>query len=109
VTDGHNAPAVVRHIVETRPEAAVLLRQLDGAAFDPAGTMVEIRLRPDAPAAPVDDGPLAGRYLVVDASGAPTGEILLWVENGLLSSAEYAWYTDDPPAAWPAPQELRVQ
>ena len=109
MTDGRNAPAVVRHIVESRPEATVLTRQLEGADFDPEGTMIDIRTAPGAPPAAVGDGPLDGRYIVVDGSGGPTGEVLVWVENGLLSSAEYAWYTDEAPDAWPDPALVRIE
>ena len=39
-------------------------------------------------------------------SGQTTGEILVWMENGYVSSAEHAWYTDDPPLAWPVAAQL---
>jgi hypothetical protein len=109
MTDGHHAPAVVRHIVESRPEAAVLTRQLEGADFDPQGTMLEIRTAAGSPTVALADGPLDGRYLVVDDSGAPTGEVLVWIEDGRLSAAEYAWYTDEAPDAWPDPARVRIE
>ena len=37
------------------------------------------------------------------------GEVLVWIEDGLLSSAEYAWYTDEAPDAWPDPALVRIE
>ncbi|MEV1117148.1 hypothetical protein AB0I91_18915 [Actinosynnema sp. NPDC049800] len=38
---------------------------------------------------------------VVDDSGVPSGEILLWATRGYLSAIEYAWYGDEVPRALP--------
>ncbi|MFB7877650.1 hypothetical protein ACFC06_20570 [Nocardia sp. NPDC056064] len=45
---------------------------------------------------------------VTDCSGSPVGEIILWVEKGLLSSIEYAWYTDERPRTLPEPARIEV-
>jgi hypothetical protein len=45
---------------------------------------------------------------VHDESGEYTGELLLWLEDGLLSSLEYAWVTDSMPDSLPEVERLRV-
>lgn len=45
---------------------------------------------------------------VTDRSGAPVGEVILWVEHGRLSGIEYAWYTDKRPQALPEPAQIEV-
>lgn len=55
---------------------------------------------------PLPDGPVSGRLLVLGDAGEPTGEILVWIAGGLLAGLEYAWYTDEPPTAWPAVDHL---
>jgi hypothetical protein len=37
-----------------------------------------------------------------------TGEFLLWLIDGYLSSVEYAWVTDEPPADLPDPGSIQV-
>jgi hypothetical protein len=76
------------------------------ARFGSSPTEVTITSRPDAARTQLADGPLPVRALVIDAAGLTTGEILVWMEDGCLSSAEHAWYTDDPPSAWPAVAQM---
>jgi hypothetical protein len=45
---------------------------------------------------------------VSDQDGTPVGELILWVEDGWLSGIEYAWYTDERPAALPDPDRVQV-
>jgi hypothetical protein len=54
----------------------------------------------------VPDGPLPVRTSVIGDDGQFDGELLVWVEAGLLSALEYAWVTDQPPAALPQPSRL---
>ena len=98
--------ATLEAIIGRVPETDVLLHQLVGARFESSPTDVTITCRPDAASAQVPDGPLPVRALVTDAIGQTTGEILVWMENGYVSSAEHAWYTDDPPLAWPVAAQL---
>jgi hypothetical protein len=60
------------------------------------------------PPADVPDG-----VLPVDAQvhvgGVFVGEILLWITGGLLSSVEYAWVTDEPPATLPPAENVTVR
>ncbi|MFC9964573.1 hypothetical protein [Nocardia ignorata] len=45
---------------------------------------------------------------VTDHNGSPVGEIILWIDNGWLSSIEYAWYTDERPRILPEPTQIEV-
>ena len=101
MTEPH-VTATLEAIIGRVPEAGALLDQLVAARFESGPTEVTITCRPDAASTQVPDGPLPVRALVTDALGQTTGEILVWMEDGYLSSAEHAWYTDDPPLAWPA-------
>jgi hypothetical protein len=61
------------------------------------------------PATACPDGPLTVRAFVSGPSGETTGEILVWVEAGLLSALEFAWYTDKAPEEFPPPESINVQ
>ena len=39
---------------------------------------------------------------------AEVGEILLWIRDGLWIGLEQAWFTDEPPASWPDPAQVRL-
>jgi len=45
---------------------------------------------------------------VVNDVGEPVGELLVWLESGLLAGLEYAWFTDEMPLALPAPEHVRL-
>jgi hypothetical protein len=45
---------------------------------------------------------------VEEPNGEPLGEIVVWVTAGYLSDLEFAWVTDDIPAAIPSPERIRV-
>lgn len=36
------------------------------------------------------------------------GEILVWIESGVLAGIEYAYYMGDTPAELPAPDQVTV-
>jgi hypothetical protein len=63
-----------------------------------------LRLHIDAGASKLamPDGAITGFY-AVDDGGSATGELILWIEDGLPSILEYAWYTNNPPATLPEP------
>lgn len=71
--------------------------------------MLDLVVDHQAPVITVDDGPLTGRTLVVTDRGEMTGEIIVWVRGGMLSALEHAWYSEEPPAAWPEPHELSFE
>jgi hypothetical protein len=45
---------------------------------------------------------------VVDEAGAPVGELLVWLKDGMLAGLEYAWYTDAAPKVLPTPDRIRL-
>jgi hypothetical protein len=45
---------------------------------------------------------------VLGDAGELFGEILLWASGGYLSAVEFAWYGDEPPAAFPDVDAIRV-
>ncbi|GEL48671.1 hypothetical protein CHO01_37870 [Cellulomonas hominis] len=66
------------------------------------------RLHPDDS----PQGPVPGhRHLCFgrDHGGPPEGELLFWVNiSGDVAEIELIWYTDDPPATWPAAGDLWI-
>lgn len=54
------------------------------------------------------DGLLPITADVLDTRGQYTGELILWLKDGRLSSLEYAWVTDLPPTELPPIQSIRV-
>lgn len=71
-------------------------------------TMLELRVtRPAAPSA-FKDGPAPISATVSDSAGAAIGEMLLWLEDGYLSTLEFAWWTDDPPDHLPNLDRVQV-
>ena len=71
---------------------------------------VDIQVNGGAPSSSVEPknrlAPYGGRVAALD--GEPTGDIILFVDDGYLSCLEYVYYTDHPPAAWPALDRVEV-
>jgi hypothetical protein len=63
--------------------------------------------RQNAAASPIANGPIPVRALV-GQDRAVEGELLVWVEDGFLSALEFAWVTDEMPAALPRREQIRV-
>jgi hypothetical protein len=71
-------------------------------------TMLRLDITPGAPKLPVADGPMADFY-VLDDRGQLSGELFLWIEDGEPSTLEYAWYTEEPPAALSKPRRVIIK
>ena len=100
---------VLLDIVALTAGGDVLARQLAAARLTVTPTEVLVSPPPGTAAADLPDGPVPARGLVDSPEGEPVGEILVWVQDGLVTSAEHAWYTDDPPTAWPPPRSVTVE
>ena len=71
-------------------------------------TFLDLSIALAAPSAEFADGPLPVRALVTSSGSQLIGEILVWIQGGYLTGLEYDWYTDDPPAQWPSPDQLQT-
>ena len=71
-------------------------------------TMLDLRVGQSMPASVFADGPIPVAAEVSDESGAPVGELLVWVDQCRLGTLEFAWWTDDPPRTLPSPSRLKV-
>ncbi len=100
---------LIAHIVEPLGgEAAVLLEQAKSAVvvlYSP--TRVDVTVPDVAVRSALPDGPTPGRAIVYDNRDQPVGEILVWIRSGLMIGLEQAWFTDEPPTAWPSPSQVR--
>ncbi|MDR6639603.1 hypothetical protein J2Y68_003264 [Paenarthrobacter nitroguajacolicus] len=70
--------------------------------------MLGLRPTPDLAPSAFPGGPMPVSVEVIDASGEPVGELLVWVDAGHLSALEFAWWTDQPPGRLPHPSQLKV-
>jgi len=50
--------------------------------------------------------PVEGR--VRPLADEPVGDVILFVDDGRLSSLELVWYTDAPPKAWPPVERVEL-
>lgn len=71
-------------------------------------TLLKIGVDRDEDLVALPDGPLPVRALVEDRCGSPAGEVLVWIKGGYLTALEYAWVTDQPPAALPQTDAIRI-
>jgi hypothetical protein len=91
-------------LAPNEPGLADQVQHVEAVAVTP--TFLDLTVPLDVPAADVPDGPLPGRALVVDEDGETTGELLVWLSSGRLSGLELAWYGDETPSDWPAPDRI---
>jgi hypothetical protein len=69
---------------------------------------IDLDVSSDSPPSAIP-GPLAPFEGRVSTEGeAPSGEIILFVKAGFLTSMEYVYYTDLPPTEWPGPDRLAL-
>ncbi|ONI78102.1 hypothetical protein ALI144C_30365 [Actinosynnema sp. ALI-1.44] len=94
---------MLRRILAAHPG---LLAQLDHAevtsAWSEGSLSVDIEV-PNATPAEGISGVLPGYAYVEDI-----GELLVWVDKGVLAALEYAWHTDEPPTELPSPDRITL-
>jgi hypothetical protein len=71
-------------------------------------TMLDLRVNAQGPASAFTDGPIPLSVMVMDSADVATGELLIWVSRGYLSSLEFSWWSDNPPKELPAFDRVRV-
>ena len=100
---------LIAHVTRLIGEASVTLQRQAEVAIvvRSSATMLDVTVPSDLPAVDLPDGPTPGRALVYEREQL-VGEILVWIRDGRLIGVEQAWYTDEPPQAWPNPEAVRV-
>lgn len=73
----------------------------------PMPTYLHLAVKSGAPRADCPDGVIPVHAVVESSSGEPTGFIMMWVEDGYLSTIEHPWLTDEMPEEFPPPGSLR--
>ncbi|MCU1688427.1 MAG: hypothetical protein JWN20_355 [Jatrophihabitantaceae bacterium] len=96
--------ALLRHVLQAArvPGIVELMAQVDhlGSVLGPV-TMLRLGVLAGAPRSGYPNGPVQVDAEVIDAAGESVGELLVWVEDGFLSTLDFAWWTDEPPTALP--------
>lgn len=77
--------------------------------WQPEGSpSIDLATLPDTPRSPLRDSIVPVDATVVDENENYLGELILWLEDGRISSLEYAWVTDAMPCSLPAVESLRI-
>jgi hypothetical protein len=76
--------------------------------WSPGQPSLDLRVPESSVEAPVTDGPIPVRALVLGEAQEPLGELLVWVRGGRLSALEYAWVTSEAPEQLPSRQQIRL-
>lgn len=85
-----------------------LIEGLDSAMVSNSTTWIlDVKGFADGEGADLPDGPFPARAFV-PSSAAYQGEVIIWITKGHVSGLEYAWISDEPPAAWPGADEIEV-
>ncbi|WP_219108472.1 hypothetical protein [Austwickia sp. TVS 96-490-7B] len=98
--------AIAAHLGDVGQPLAIQARHARVLNYSPTYIDLNIPERCDSGSWP--DGPLDIKPLVTDRQGEPVGEVLLWVSSGRITLLEQAWFTDDPPTAWPSMENVRI-
>lgn len=93
--------ALIVRVVREAPEASGLIDQTTSLTASGSITMLRLVTGEDAIPVAIADGPLPGRAIVNNENGATMGELIIWIEDGLLDVLEYAWVTDHAPSSLP--------
>lgn len=71
-------------------------------------TMLDSRVSGPTSRSVFTDGPIPLSVMILDSAGVAMGELLIWVNDGYLSSLEFAWWSDDPPDQLPIADRVQV-
>jgi hypothetical protein len=104
---------VLRHVLSMEFAGASELRsQLDQveviAQWSLDSTSVDFRVPNATARSPQRSGIIPLNAHVLNESGDYVGELLVWLEDGLLAGLEYAWVTDDMPTVLPDVEQIRL-
>lgn len=116
VAPGHRLPDslvdLLRHLVASLTPVgvgeAIIAQALSATIVKGSPTMVDLQPTPGAPRIDLPNGPIPVRAFVQGEGVDPDGEVLVWIREGQLIGLEQAWYTDEPPWSWPAPEAVNV-
>lgn len=106
--------AVIERILESGlPGSEILSLQLPHtkvtAPWAPDSPSIDLSTDGECAPAEIPDGVFPARSIVIDDGGHPIGSLLIWVESGMLSALEYAWYSDEPPTSLPDPAMIKFE
>jgi hypothetical protein len=105
---------VLRHILSAEFEGARELRsQIDlvevVAVWGLGSMSVNFRLAVPTARSPQRAGHIPVDADVLNAAGEYIGELLVWLDDGVLTALEYAWVTDEMPTVLPSVERIRLR
>jgi hypothetical protein len=105
--------AVLEHILASDFTGSSALRSQIGqaevvATWAPGSVSVDLRVLEPVSRTSLATGLVPVDAQVLDECGEYVGELLVWVEDGVLAGLEYAWITDEMPAVLPTVERIRL-
>jgi hypothetical protein len=99
---------VIASIADSRIAGSLYRQSLEVlVSVESTTCMLNFELGSDQQQVDLPNGPLPITANVYSGNGELAGEILVWVNDGLLSAMEYPWFTDQMPTVFPNPDALR--
>jgi len=71
--------------------------------------MLRLAVEPDVPRSPFQGSRVPGTAWVTNKRGDVIGTLVLWVNDGALSTLEYGWTTDAPATVLPDVRQLSFE
>jgi hypothetical protein len=104
---------VLAHVLSMEFTGASELRsQLDQveviAQWSLESTSVDFQVRDATARSPQLAGVIPVNAHVLNEAGDYVGELLVWLDDGVLAGLEYAWVTDDMPTVLPDVEQIRL-
>lgn len=106
----HVLELIERAVSHCSPEiASTVTRQASKALLvsETAGRRLDVSVPMNSVLIPAPNGPLRPIPGVETITGESTGELMVWVRDGLLIGLERPWWTDEAPDEWPGVEDLR--
>lgn len=89
--------------IQNDPSVSAQMEMVDAVEGTP--TMARI-IGVSGPRSGLADGVAPRSLTVVDAQGNPVGELILWLEGGVVESIEQTWYSTAPPVSIPGVESV---
>lgn len=94
-------------LADQQNDTAISTQMADLESVEDARTHTKLVIRQPTARTSLPNGPAPAAVAVINDNNEVIGELLLWIQDGIIDNVEQPWFTNTPPTSLPNRKQVR--